>query len=154
MRAVERDEAQSKINRALGSPASQIKVPKVGWIRTLRTALGMTGEALARRMGLSRTAAVRLETSECNASITLKSLQAAAEAMDCRVVYVFVPKEAETVEGLLQRQTQKKSRQILSEVSPHMALEAQSLTKDASDAELKRISNDLMHRMPRDLWDD
>ena len=154
MRIVEQGEARSRSNRALEAPTSQLSTPKLGWIRTIRTALGMSGEALARRMGLSRTAGVRLESSEASASITLKSLQAAAEAMNCRVVYALVPKDSESVEGLVQRQVDKKARRILAEVSPHMALEAQSLTDEAASAELKRLRNDLMHRMPRDLWDD
>lgn len=153
-RIIEQEEAQSRIRNSLEGPASQLSIPKLGWIRAMRTALGMSGEALARRMGLSRTAAVRLEASEASASITLKSLQAAAEAMNCRLVYALVPKESESVKGLVQRQADKKARQILAEVSPHMALESQSLNDKASTAELKRIRNDLMHRMPRNLWDD
>ncbi len=114
----------------------------------------MSGDALGRRMGLSRTANGRLEASETSNSITLKSLQAAADAMNCRLVYALVPKTAESVEGLIDQQAERKARSALAEVAPHMALEAQSLTNSAEAAELKRLKDDLVHRIPRDFWDD
>ncbi|MBR9814734.1 mobile mystery protein A [bacterium] len=154
LKTVERDEARARVLRAQQSTGAQIRVPKIGWIRTLRTALGMSGDALARRMSLSRAASVRLEASEISNSITLKSLQAAADAMNCRLVYALVPKTAESVDDLIDQQAERKARSALAEVAPHMALEAQSLTRSAEAAELKRLKDDLVHRIPRDFWDD
>src|SRR5690242_6724739 len=73
--------------------------PGRGWIRAVRNALGMTTAQFARRMGVSQPRAVTIEKSEANRSITLKTLERAAEALDCRVVYFLVP--SRSLEDLL-----------------------------------------------------
>lgn len=153
-RTIEREEARGRVDRTLASPCLELAIPKVGWIRTMRIALGMSGEALARRMGLSRTAGIRLENSERSEGISLKSLQAAAGAMNCRLVYALVPIEAESVEELVQRQITRKVQAMLASASSQMALEVQALDDEATAAESRRLVRELSHRMPRDLWDD
>lgn len=65
--------------------------PPKGWIRAIRDALGLTVRQLAGRMGKTHSVVVRLEGSEMADTITLSSLRAAAEAMDCTLVYAIVP---------------------------------------------------------------
>ncbi|KRP85840.1 hypothetical protein AOQ72_04145 [Bradyrhizobium yuanmingense] len=65
--------------------------PPKGWIRAIRDALGMTTAQYAKRLGVSQPRIVELERSEQGGSVTLNTLQRAAEALGCRLVYVLVP---------------------------------------------------------------
>jgi predicted DNA-binding mobile mystery protein A len=66
--------------------------PTRGWLRAVREAIGTKQESVAKRMGVQRQSYARLETTEARGSINLSSLQKAADAMDCDVVYYLVPR--------------------------------------------------------------
>jgi predicted DNA-binding mobile mystery protein A len=66
--------------------------PTRGWLRAVREAIGARQETIAKRMSVRRQSYARLETTEARGSISLGSLQKAAEAMDCDVVYYLVPR--------------------------------------------------------------
>ncbi len=68
--------------------------PIHGWLRAIRESTGLTQSALAAKLGLSRQSYAALETSEARGAISLNSLQRAAEAMDCELVYFAVPRAA------------------------------------------------------------
>lgn len=72
-------------------PASAYAVPQKGWIRAVRDALGMSAVQLGRRMKVSQAAVSDLERTEQLGTIQISSLVRAAEAMDCRLVYAFIP---------------------------------------------------------------
>jgi predicted DNA-binding mobile mystery protein A len=65
--------------------------PRGGWIRSIRNALGMSQNALAERLGVSRAAVAKLEHAEVRAGITISKLAEVAEALDCQIVYALVP---------------------------------------------------------------
>lgn len=69
----------------------QQPAPKKGWINLIRTALGISSRQLAKRMMVNQSRIIQIEIAEQNKSITLKTLTKAAEAMDCKLVYAFVP---------------------------------------------------------------
>ncbi|WP_127079953.1 mobile mystery protein A, partial [Rhodomicrobium lacus] len=85
-----REQYQAIVDRAAGQTIG-LRVPPEGWLRTMRKALGMSGAQLGRRMGLTRARIAAAEHAELSGAITLKSMQAAAEAMGCRFVYAVVP---------------------------------------------------------------
>jgi predicted DNA-binding mobile mystery protein A len=66
--------------------------PARGWIRTVRDALSMSGFQLARRMGIEQPTVARFERNERDGTITLSTLERAASALGCDVVYAFVPR--------------------------------------------------------------
>lgn len=66
--------------------------PVHGWLRAIRESAALTQAALATKLGLSRQSYAALETSEARGAISLSSLQRAAEAMDCELVYFVVPR--------------------------------------------------------------
>src|SRR5438270_620183 len=72
-------------------PLAKDPRPPKGWLRAIRDALGMTTAQLARRLGVSQPRIVELEQSEVSGRVTLHTLQRAAEALGCRLVYVLVP---------------------------------------------------------------
>lgn len=70
-----------------------IRLPVKGWLRAVRDAVGLQQTEVARKLGVTRQTYTQLEQAEARRTITLKSLDKAAEAMDCEVVYFLVPKE-------------------------------------------------------------
>src|SRR5437667_9934834 len=84
-----------------------LRRPPEGWLRTVRKALGMSGAQLAKKMGVTRARIAQAELAELNGGVTLKSMQAAAEAMGCRFVYAIVPPRR--VEDIVMTQARKKA---------------------------------------------
>ena len=80
-------------------PLARSNRPPKGWLRAIRDAFGMTSAQFAQRLGVSQPRISELEQSEANGSVTLNTLQRAAEALGCRFVYALVPDRplAETV---------------------------------------------------------
>lgn len=72
-------------------PAARYAIPQRGWIRAIRDALGMPAVDLAERMGVTGATVRSLEKSEVSGGIRISSLRRAAEAMDCTLVYAFIP---------------------------------------------------------------
>jgi predicted DNA-binding mobile mystery protein A len=66
--------------------------PPRGWVRAVREALGMSAAALAARMGTTAGAVTRLEQSEAADRIRLDTLRRAADALECDLVYLIVPR--------------------------------------------------------------
>lgn len=64
-----------------------------GWLRSVRHAVGVRVEEVARRLGVSRWEIFRLENAEKESRIQLGSLRRAAEALGCELVYALVPRE-------------------------------------------------------------
>src|SRR5712691_5046722 len=84
-----------------------LKTPPEGWLRTVRNALGMSGAELAKKMGVTRARVAQAEHAELTGGITLKSMQATAEAMGCRFVYAIVPPQR--IEDIIIAQARKKA---------------------------------------------
>jgi predicted DNA-binding mobile mystery protein A len=127
-------------------------VPPRGWIRAIRETLGMTTRQLSQRLGVSQPRVVKLEQSETTGAITLGSLQRAAEALGCRLVYSIVPLKPLT-ETIEERISVIAERQLAS-VEQTMRLEAQEVTNKARrDQARQQIVQEVMRR-PARLWDE
>lgn len=124
--------------------------PPHGWIRAIRQALGMKTGQMAKRMDVTQPRINELEKSEEHGSITLKSLERAAEALGCRVVYVVVPNRP-LAETLKQRATVIAERQ-LSAVEQTMRLEDQEVGSARRRQALDDLANKLLQK-PSRLWD-
>lgn len=129
-----------------------LRRPTEGWLRTARKALGMSGAQLARRMGVTRARIANAERTELTGSVTLKSMEKAAQAMGCRFVYAIVP--ANTVTDIITAQAREKATALVGTASKHMALEGQTLSQGQIDQEIARVTQDLIYEMPSDFWDD
>ena len=79
---------RSQLDRQLNPLAvlRNFKRPKKGWVREIRTALGMSMADLASRLGVIKQRIEGLEKNEVAGTVTLESLRKAAEAMDCEFV--------------------------------------------------------------------
>lgn len=126
---------------------------RTGWIKTIRKALGMSARTLGSRIGVSQSQVSKLENSELDKAITLRSLERIAEGLDCELVYFLVPKNGSLDKTLKKRAVQKATEDI-NRLNTHMALEGQGLgtvsLQNMIDAEAQR----LLYELPRDFWDD
>jgi predicted DNA-binding mobile mystery protein A len=130
-----------------------LKIPPEGWLRTVRNALGMSGAEVAKKMRVTRARVTQAEHAELSGSITLKSMQATAEAMGCRFVYAIVPASGR-IEDLIIAQARKKATAIVGTASKHMALENQTLPDDKIAQEVERLTREIAQEMPADFWID
>ncbi len=124
--------------------------PQRGWIKAIREALGMTTAQFGRRMSVSQPRAVAVEKGEISGSITLDSLERAAEALECRLVYSLVPRDS------LNTQVRARARKLAekhhSSVSHSMALEDQQVLDEDADIQLERLIESILHAPGSKLW--
>jgi predicted DNA-binding mobile mystery protein A len=145
---------QQQYQRIVDAAASNagLRTPSEGWMRTARKALGMSGAQLAKRMGVTRARVAQAEHAELSGGATLKSMQTAAEAMGCRLVYAIVPEKR--IEDVIMAQARKKALALVGTASTHMALESQNLPNDKIAQEVERLTREIAQEMRPDFWSD
>ena len=131
-----------------------VRQPKQGWIKTVRSAISLSGTALSKRLGGHRSTASYLERSELEGSITLKKMQQTAEAMGCRFVYGIVPPNGQSIDNLINERAEKVASRVFEQGSVQMMLEDQQLSPALKQKEIERLKMELLTQMPRDFWDD
>jgi predicted DNA-binding mobile mystery protein A len=94
-----RTEMAEIVRRGLDQRVSVLKAasqaatkPARGWLRAVRDAVELSQEQVARKLGVKRQSYADLEQAESRGAASLSSLQRAAEAMDCELVYFIVPR--------------------------------------------------------------
>lgn len=138
--ALERD-----LTRHRNAPTA---APRSGWIRAIRDALGMSTSELARRMGVSKARIGQIERGERERTITLATLERAADALGCRVEYVLVP--LEPLDDLVWAQAMAKARAEIGAVDHTMELEGQ---RPDGGSTVARIEEAARHHVDkRGLW--
>ena len=126
--------------------------PPKGWIRAIRLAIGMSGPQLARRLGMSPPGVFSMEESEANYRITLKTLNKAAEALECTVVYALVPNSS--LKKMVDAQARRIAEELLKPISHTMMLEKQLPQMSALVRDMERITQEIIDSMPKRLWDE
>jgi predicted DNA-binding mobile mystery protein A len=129
-------------------PIAKYTPPVKGWIRAVREALGMTAEQLGRRLGVKQPSVIQLEQSEAKGSIELATLRRVADALDCVLVYAFVPKKS--LEETLRARARNFIRRRLAPVEHSMLLEDQQVQ---GKAEEERIDEVLRETSPSKFWE-
>jgi predicted DNA-binding mobile mystery protein A len=123
-------------------------VPRTGWIREIRTALGLSQAQLAKRAGVSRATVQQMERAESRRRITLASLDRLAHAMGCTVAIAIVPKGG-TLDDVRRRQAHARADAILKEKfgDDDSAPRARDLTRRK-----ERLVAKLLRGSSRKLW--
>ena len=129
-----------------------VAVPTKGWVHAIRTSIGMTLRQLATRMGITRQSVKELEVREAAGSVTLKTLRAAADALDMQLVYGFVPRKG-SLEETVARQARHLAEEVVWRTSTSMRLEDQENTEERLERAIAEKTDDLIRTMPRHLWD-
>ena len=70
---------------------SDFIAPK-GWLKSIRQGLQLSASTVAQKLKISQSAYSKYEESEANGVITLNTMSKAAQAMDCELFYMIVPK--------------------------------------------------------------
>ncbi|MCD6187746.1 MAG: mobile mystery protein A, partial [Desulfuromusa sp.] len=126
--------------------------PVKGWLRSIREALGMSGQQLGKRMNVSQPRVVQMEKDELSGAITIKTMRHAAEALDCVFVYALVPRTS--LEDTVRRQAQKVAKKHLSRTSHSMLLEDQLVSNDEQQKMIDAKVEDMIREIPKDFWSD
>lgn len=129
---------------------SQMQRPHKGWIRAVREALGMTSAQLAQRLKVSRPRVTALEKSEIEDTLTLATLRRAAAALDCALVYAFVPKTS--FQDTVENRARLVAAMLIGKVDHTMALEEQNLDKLTLDEEIETLARELIRDKERIIW--
>ena len=146
--------AHEQLDRRLAAlrPLTESVRPPRGWVRAIRETLGMTTRQLAERLGVSQPRIVKLEKSEMDGSLTLESLERAARAMGCRLVYVLVPEKP--LGKTLEERALKLADRQLAAIEQTMRLEDQAVADRERRGEARQRLADQLRRHPARLWDE
>lgn len=150
----ERATARRQIDKRLSTlrNSDALVRPPRGWVKAIREALGMTAAQLGERIGVSKQRALALEKAESSGSITLESLERAAKALDCRLVYALVPRKP--LETMVEERAFRRAKEQLRATRHTMALEAQGIDKTEEELQLERLARALTERASSALWDE
>ncbi|MFM2133351.1 MAG: hypothetical protein RL156_632 [Bacteroidota bacterium] len=131
---------------------AEVAMPPTGWIKAIRTALGMSMQQLASRLNITKQGVMDIERREKDGSITIKSLRNIAQAMDMRLVYGFVPNDG-SLEALIEKRATELATRIVMRTAATMKLEDQSVSTQRLEEAIKQRTLSLCHDMPKMLWD-
>jgi predicted DNA-binding mobile mystery protein A len=143
--------AISQLDKAL-EPFSMLssQQPKEGWIRTIRKTLHMSTHVLAKRLNVSQSTIMDLESRESEKGVTLKKMEEAAEALECRFVYALVPKES--FNSMIQMQEKKKAERLVRHTQKTMSLEEQALSADQMKQQIDLVREHIKNEPLKNLW--
>ncbi|MFI5200770.1 MAG: mobile mystery protein A [Candidatus Kapaibacterium sp.] len=128
---------------------SEIEIPNSGWIRAIRSALGMPLAAAGKKFGMTPEGVLMLEKREAEGSITLNGLREAASALECTLLYAVVPKI--DLESMLRSEAERMAGQTMSLASTTMLLEGQSTSKEELE-EARRMLIEKLMANPKLIW--
>ena len=154
MKAKHRKLAREQLDQTLNRFESLRTVarPRMGWIRAIRDALGMTGGQLAKRLNVNKQRVSRIEQDERLGNVTLKTLRGVADALDCVFIYGFVPRGS--LEQALRNQAESVARKRMDRSNQTMRLEHQELSEENKEKAMKDMVRDIIEAMPKSLWDE
>lgn len=154
MRAEDRASARRQLDKRLSllQNTELLARPPRGWLKAIREALGMTTAQLGKRLGVVQSRAVAIEQAEAKGTITLNSLEKAAHALDCRLVYALVPRNP--LDELVTERAERLAKQRLESTRHSMALEAQTVDAADEQEQLKRMVQRLLDKSGSELWEE
>jgi len=154
MRAQERITARKQLDKRLNVLRNTdiLTRPDRGWVKAIREAVGMTTTQLGKRLGISQPGVVGIEKAEASKRITLESLERAAQALDCRLVYALVPRKP--LEKLVEDRASEVAMKHLRAISHSMALEDQRVDEADEQEHFKMLVQQLLVQPGSALWED
>jgi predicted DNA-binding mobile mystery protein A len=154
MRSQDRASARRNLDNRLNPLANSdaFARPPRGWIRAIREALGMTTAQLAKRLNITQPSVVGLEQAEAARTMSLDTLERAARALDCTLVYALVPHKP--LEQTVQERARERARARLRTISHSMTLEDQRVRDEDEREQLERLVQKLLAGPGSALWDE
>ncbi|HRP33290.1 MAG TPA: mobile mystery protein A [Agriterribacter sp.] len=130
----------------------QVAMPPTGWIKAIRTAIGMSMQQLGNKLNVSKQGVMDIEKREKDGSITIKSLRGIARAMDMQLVYGFVPYDG-SLDALIEKRATELATQIVIRTANTMKLEDQANSKKRIETAIRERAAAIKNEMPKILWD-
>lgn len=130
----------------------QVAVPPNGWIKAIRTTLGMSMQQLGNKLSVTKQGILDIEKREKDGSITLKSLREVGRVLDMELVYGFIPKDG-SLDTLIEKKAMELASKIVLRTSNTMKLEDQENSKERIEKAIKERTEDIKNNMPKILWD-
>lgn len=127
-------------------------MPPIGWIKAIRTAIGMSMQQLGNKLNISKQGVLDIEKREKDGSITIKSLREIARAMDMQLVYGFVPNDG-SLDALIEKRATELATQIVMRTANTMKLEDQANSKMRIETAIRERAAAIKNEMPKMLWD-
>lgn len=134
------------------STLNPMGAPPNGWIKAIRTALGMTLQQLGNKLNITKQAVLDIENREKEGAITLKSLKEMAQKMDMQLIYGFVPNDG-SLDALIEKRAKELATKIVMRTSYSMNLEDQGVKKERIEKAIQERTEELKREMPKVLWD-
>ena len=126
--------------------------PSQGWIKTIRTALGISMQQLGNKVGITKQGILDIERREQSGAITINALREIAKALDMQFVYGFVP-NATSLDALIEKRATELATQIVMRTAQTMTLEDQANTNERLQTAIKERTTIINNEMPKWLWD-
>ncbi len=130
----------------------QVAVPPTGWIKAIRTAIGMSMEQLGNKLSVTKQGILDIEKREKDGSITIKALKEIGRALDMQLVYGFVPNDG-SLDALIEKRAHELASKIVLRTANTMKLEDQGNSKNRIAKAIKERAAEIKNDMPRMLWD-
>ena len=144
------DQMDSKLRPFLS--LGQVVPPPTGWIKAIRTTLGISLQQLGNKLAISKQSASEIEQREQDGSLTLRSLRDAANALDMQLVYGFVAKDG-SLDALIEKKARALATKIVSRTSNTMKLEDQENSDERIKKAIDQRTDELKREIPKILWD-
>ena len=111
----------------------------------------MTTTQLGKRMGVSQSTALGFERGEVGKSITLETLERAARALECDLVYALVPRAP--LEEIVEKRARVLATKRLRMTSHSMVLEGQRVEEKDEQEQLERLVRTMVEKAGSQLWE-
>lgn len=134
------------------APLKQVAIPPTGWIKAIRTALGMSMQQLGNKLSISKQGILDIERREKEGSITIKSLKEIGRVLDMQLVYGFVPNDG-SLDALIEKRAIELATKIVMRTSNTMKLEDQGNSNERIKKAITERTADIKNKMPKILWD-
>lgn len=144
------EQLEKKMN--LLKDASNFEIPTKGWVFTIRNTLNISLRQLGTKLKITPQSVKEMEEREESKSITLKSLNEIAEALDMKLVYGLIPKDG-SLEKLIERKAQNIAKEIVLRTSHTMILEDQENITERLKIAIDEKKKQLLNELPKILWD-
>ncbi len=113
----------------------------------MRNALSMTQKNLAKLLNSNIATVSQTEKRETTGKVTLDTLRKIANAMECELIYAFVPKKE--IKSILRQKALEKAEIIVRQADTHMTLEDQKV-ENSLRKRVERLADKLIAK--GDVW--
>ena len=122
----------------------------IGWIRTIREALGMTSKDLASRVGVNQSRIIHMEQAEVDGNIKISTMKKIADALEMDFVYAFVPRTS--LNDMVREQARLLALKKMERLDHTMRLEMQELSSEEKEKALKDMIDKILIDERKDFW--